>query len=254
MTTVAVLADPPREGVVLPALSPSPLDEADATFLYRAMLADVTTAIDASGGELLVNFRDDEDIPDVDADNSDVDVDSETQLREDVGAALESLDDVRFEVQVGDSFYARAGNTITHLLERQETQSAAVVTPRSAFMARSTVDSAAMKLRSADVVLGPSTDGRVYYAAFTEPIDFEEAFETPTVETLTQRARDGGLSVDFLPMQPVIERPADLLTAIPVLRARRNAERRLPVHTTAAIEELGLSVADEGDGATIVRD
>lgn len=246
MTTVAVLADPPREGVVLPELSPSPLSEEAATFLYSAMLADVTTAVDASGGELLVNFRGDDQLPQADGD-------SEAELRETLSESLDSLEDVRFEVQVGEPFYARAGNTITHLLEQEGTQTAAVATPSSAFIARSTVDSAAMKLRSSDVVLGPTTDGRVYYAAFGQPIDFEAAFETPTVETITQRARDAGLSVDFLPMKPVVETPADLRTVIPTLRSRRMAERRLPVHTTAAIEELGLTVESGEDGPTLVR-
>ena len=246
MTTVAVLADPPRDDVVLPEWSPSPLTQSEATLLYRAMLADVLTGIDGSGGELLVNYRDDDQLPAADGDAA-------AELRSLVEDTLDSPGDVRFEVQVGSTPYARVGNTITHLLDREAVDTAAVVEPSAAFLTRSTVDSAAMKLRSADVVLGPSTDGRIYYAGFRESIDFSEIFEPPVIETVTRRAREAGYSVDFLPMLPVIERPADLLTAIPALRSRREAGRGLPVHTAAAIEDIGLSVQETEDGLTVTQ-
>ena len=246
MTTVAILADPPRENVVLPELSASLLSSEEATALYRAMLADVTAAVTASGGEPIVNYRDDEQLPESDES-------SESQLRALVTESLDVHDSVRYEVQVGTERFARVGNTITHLLEQEGTRTAAVVEPTAAFLTRSVVDSAAMKLRSSDVVLGPTTDGRVYFAAFGEPIDFTDAFETPAVETLTQRTRNEGLTVDFLPLLPVVERPEDLLTAVPTLRARRNAERLLPQRTATVVEELGLRVVDGDEGPETVR-
>ncbi|MFB6308158.1 MAG: hypothetical protein ABEH35_02420 [Haloarculaceae archaeon] len=244
MTTVAVLADPPFEGFVLPALADGPLSEADAANLYEAMLADVCRAVEASGAELLVNVRPDEQVPGDD---------SERAIREAVEPHLEQPADARFEVQVGSTKSARAGNTVTHLLEREGVQTAAVVEPSGAFLARQQIDSAAMKLRSEDVVLGPSTDGRVYYAGFREPIDFTDAFETPTVETLVERAREADLSVGFLPTVPVIERPADLHTAIPQLRARRAAGRRVPERTAERIETLGLRVVEENGAPALAR-
>ena len=211
MTTVAVLADPPREDVVLPVFSSSLLTSEEATTLYTAMLADVVAAVDAAGGETIVNYRDDDALPESDED-------AESQLRDLVSGTLESLDGVRFEVQVGSEYYARVGNTVTHLLEREGTNTAAVVDPTAPFLTRSIVDSGAMKLRSSDVVLGPTTDGRVYFAGFGESIDFTDTFRTPAIETLTDRAREEGLSVDFLPMLPVVAPPDYLLTAVPILR------------------------------------
>lgn len=249
MTTVAILAEPPEEGLALPSFSPTPLSAEEALALYRAMLADVTTAVEASGGETLLNYRSADDLPDG-AGTTDV----EGSIRAVVDDALTAPDDVRFEPQIGSSFYARVGNTITHLLEREGTHTAAVVEPTAPFLTRSVIDSAAMKLRSSDVVLGPTTDGRVYYAGFAEPVDFTEVFEPPAVETLTGRAREEGLSVDFLPMQPVIGRPDDLLTAIPAIRSRRTAERVVPQRTAAVLEELGLHVAERDDETTLVRD
>jgi hypothetical protein len=239
MTTVAVLADPPVEGFVLPALASGPLDESDATALYTAMLTDVCRAVEASGAELLVNYRPDEQVPDG--------VDSERAVREPLEAALDAPDAARYEVQVGSSLSARVGNTVTHLLEREGVKTAAAVEPTAGLLTRQLVDSAAMKLRSSGVVLGPSTDGRVYYAGFTDPVDFEDTYETPAVQTLTDRAMDADLGVDFLPTTPVVETPEDLRTVVPLLRARYRAERVVPPRTTTLINEFGLHVTADGE-------
>ncbi|MBX0323561.1 hypothetical protein EGH21_11020 [Halomicroarcula sp. F13] len=240
MTTVAVLADPPVETFVLPELVGDLLDEREVTELYTAMLGDVCRAVEASGAELLVNYRSPEQAPDG--------VDPEAAVREPLDEALQNPDDVRYEVQVGSSYAARVGNTVTHLLDREGVATVAAVEPTAALLARQQIDSAAMKLRSSDVVLGPSTDGRVYYAGFGEPIDFEEAYTTPAVETLVDRAADADHGVDFIPTNPVVETLADLRTVVPLLRARVRTGRVVPPRTTELVDELGLRVRD-GDGA-----
>jgi hypothetical protein len=249
MTTVAVLADPPREGLVLPELvAETPLSEAEAAELYTAMLRDVCRAVEGSGGDLLVNYRADDDLPDHGGEAS------EAQLRAAVTPALDSPDEARYEVQAGSSFAARAGNTVTHLLEREDVTSAAVVEPTAPFLARNIVDNAAMKLRRHEVVLGPSGDGRVYYAGFAEGIDFEGAYEPPAVETLTDRALAAESDVDFLPMTPVVETRADLVTAIPQIAARAGAGRNHPAYTAECLGELGLGVTAGENGPELVRE
>ncbi|WP_324662280.1 hypothetical protein [Haloarcula sediminis] len=243
MTTVAVLADPPVEGNVLPELAAGPLDESEAAALYSAMLADICRAVEASGAELLVNYRPEEQTPDG--------VDPERAVREPLDAALQEPDKARYEVQVGSNHAARVGNTVTHLLEREGVNTVAAVEPSAGLLTRQLIDSAAMKLRSSGVVLGPSTDGRVYYAGFAEPVDFDDAYATPTVQTLTDRAMDSDLGVDFMPTTPVVETPADLKTVVPLLRARHRAERVVPPRTTTLINELGLRVTADGE---LVRD
>jgi len=245
MTTIAVLADPPRDGVVLPKLiGESLLTPAEATELYAALLADVCAAVDSSGADLLVNYRPEEQLPDGDTD-------SEAAVRAAVSDMIDT-DATRFEVQVGSTFSARVGNTITHLLDREGVRTAAAVTPSSALLGRQHIDSAAMKLRSNDVVLGPSTDGRVTYAGFAEPIDFEDAYAGPQIETLVERATDAGLSIDFLPTVPVLSTPADLATVVPQLRARQQAGRLVPTRTMDVIDSLGLRVV-EAEGETVVK-
>jgi hypothetical protein len=249
MTTVAVLADPPREGLVLSELvAETPLSETEAVELYTAMLRDVCRTVEASGGTLLVNYRSDDDLPAHEGESS------EAQLRAAVAPALESPDDARFEVQVGSSFSARAGNTVSHLLDQEQVTSAAVVEPTAAFLTRGIVDNAAMKLRRHEVVLGPAGDGRVYYAGFAEGIDFEDAYEPPAVETLTDRGVAADHSVDFLPMTPVVETRADLVTAIAQTAARAGAGRNHPGHTAQCLAELGLGVAAGADGTELVRE
>jgi len=169
MTVIAVLASPPREGLVLPALSEtSPLSAAAVTDLYEAMLADTFQAIDRSGAELLVNYPDSEQLPDAHR----TDTEPVAELRAIVADALDDPSDVRFEPQVGSTFSARAGNTVTHLLREEEAASAAIIRGTAPLLSRTMIDGAAMKLRTNDVVVGPASEGRVYYAGFTEVIDF----------------------------------------------------------------------------------
>lgn len=246
MTTVAVLADPPLEGAVLPEITGGLLDESEATELYTAMLSDVCRAIESSGADLLVNYRP--------ADHFDATVDPEGELRAVLDEELDAPADARYEVQVGSTFAGRVGNTVTHLLDQESVATVAAVTPTAALLARQQIDSAAMKLRSSDVVLGPTLDGRVYYAGFGEAIDFEDAYATPAVETITDRATDAGLNVDFLPTNPVMETASDLTTSIPVVRARRRAGRVVPPRTTTCIEKFGLRVRETDGGPELVRE
>jgi glycosyltransferase A (GT-A) superfamily protein (DUF2064 family) len=239
MTTVAVFADPPRPGLVLSELvETSPLSSEGAAELYEAMLADICLAVSRSGGELLVNYRSEELLPDEYAGG-----DPEAELRDLFEGVLDEAP--RMEVQVGSTHAARVGNTISHLLETEDVASAAAISPTTPLLFRTHIDSAAMKLRNNPVVLGPSTRGRVTFAGFTEPIDFEGAYDAPAIETLSWRAGDAGLDTDFLPLLPVVETGSDLVTTVSLIRARRVAGGIVPLHTAEWIEEQGLGVEGE---------
>jgi len=239
MTTVVVLAEPPIEGAMLPALQPEPLTANEADRLYRAMLADVCETVQHGEADLLVNYPDPDGVPD--------DVDPETSLRAILDAELPSSEEVRYEVQVGETVAGRVGNAITHLLESEDAGHVAFVEPTVPLLGREHIGTAAMKLRTSEVVLGPSTDGRVYFAGFREPVDFEDALAPPAVETLTDRALDAGHDVDFLPILPRVEQPDDLATAVSLVRSRHAADRLVPPRTTALFEKWGLRVNEEGE-------
>lgn len=251
MTTVAVLADPPREGFVLTTLvETTPLSPAEAADLYAASLADVLRAGEASGGDLLVNYRSADTIPD----EFDEGKSAEEEIKAVARAALREPQAARYERQVGETVAGRAGNTATHLLEQERVDSVALIAGSATCLTRTEIDGAAMKLRRSEVVLGPSGLGGVYYAGFTEPIDFQGAYATPGVETLTERALDADLGVDFLSVLPTFETPTGLASAVSLLRARGRAGRIVPEHTTACIDDLGLAVAERDGRPELVRE
>lgn len=268
MTTVAVLSEPPRPGRVLsPLVDDTPLTPAEAAELYAAMLRDVADAVERSGGDLLVNYREDDALPDDnrqdDAPPDDNRQDDalpddnrstvETEIRDVVRPALEEPDAARFEVQVGETFGARAGNTATHLLEREDVESVALVEPTSVFLGRTEIDGAAMKLRRSEVVLGPARGGRVYYAGFTDTVDFRTAYTPPAVGTLAARARDAGHDVDFLEVLPVVETAGDLASALVHVDARQTAGLPVPDNFVATCEEFDLGVEIDGTDLRVVR-
>jgi glycosyltransferase A (GT-A) superfamily protein (DUF2064 family) len=239
MTTVAVLCDPPRTDV-LPDLDRSSLSGADRSALYAAMCADTVRAVEASAADLLVNYRaDDEDPPE--------------DLRTVVTDALDDPDEARFEPQVGSTFAGRVGNTLTHLLETEEETSVIAIEPTAPFLARGDVDGLAMKLRRNDVILGPTSRGRVYAAAFGATIDFADAYTAPAVTTLTDRALDAGLDVDYAPMLPIIETPDDLAGALGLIEARERAGRRVPEHTAACLSDLGVTLTNRDGGLGVSK-
>jgi hypothetical protein len=251
VTVVAVMLDPPRDGLVLPDLpASSPLSVADATGLYRAMATDVLRAVEASGGDLLVNYRPDDLLP-AEFQNEES---AEAEVRALAAAALDDPDDARFEVQVGSTPSARVGNTITHLVEREGATSAAALRPDAPLVTRKEIDGAAMKLRRSEVVLGPSERGRVYYAGFADTIDFTDALATPTIETLVDAARDADLAADFLAQHTRVRTGDDLATVAALVRARQRADRITPTATADYLDDLGIHVSDDDGEPALARE
>jgi len=249
MTTIAVLATPPRPGLVLPKLAETtPLDEQAAADFYEAMLRDTLLAVDRAGGELLVNYLPAEAFDDA----YHTEIDPAAEIRTIAADTLADLSDVRFEPQVGSTVSARAGNTITHLLETEGVSSAAVVFGTAPLLSRTIVDSAAMKLRTNEVVVGPTTGGRIYYAGFSEPIDFDAVFAGSELQTVANRASDAALDTEFLPMSPRVETNQELLSLLPLLRARFTAERIVPEYTATFVHEHGLDTVDGDAGPELV--
>ena len=242
---VVVPVAPPREGLVLSSLvEQSSLSAAEAVSLYEAAVADVLWAVASSGGDLLVNYRDADTLPDAHADG---DFDPEAEVRALVLDALGEDAEVRFERQVGSSRAARVGNTVTHLLEREGADSVGVLEPTAPLVARTEIDGAAMSLRRHDVVLGPSERGQTYFAGFAEPIDFTDAYATPDLSTLAQQAADDGLGVGFAPMLPTVATPTGLQATIAGLEARQAADRPGAAATAALVDNLGIAVGADGD-------
>jgi hypothetical protein len=238
---VVVPVSPPRDGLVLSSLvERTPVTDAEAAVLYEAAVVDTLRAVAASGGDLLVNYRDAETLPDS------VNGDPEAKIRELADAALESLEGVRFERQVGSTRSARVGNTVTHLLEREDAGAVGVLDPTAPIVTRTEIDGAAMSLRRHDVVLGPSSGGRTYFASFTEAIDFTGVDVPPELATLAERADGADLGIGFAPMLPTIATEPGLCATIASIRARAVGNRPGAPATAAVVNDLELDVsADE---------
>lgn len=234
MTTVVVLADAPDDTAPLAGFVPDPLSAPEARALSRAMLADICEAIQDGEADVLVNYPDGDE------------TDPEAELQGFLDGELADAGGVRYEPQVGTSRAARVGNALTHLLTEEGEESVAVVDPTALFVRREHVGAAAMKLRSSEVVVGPAPGGRVTFAGFRAPVDFADIYTPPAVETVTRRAREADLEVDFLPMMPLLATPADLSTAVSVLTARREAGRLVPPRTAGLFDEWGLTVGADG--------
>ncbi|MDG5820391.1 hypothetical protein [Natronococcus sp. A-GB7] len=243
---VVVPVSPSREGLVLSSLvDRTVLTEPEAVELYEASVVDTLRSVAASGGDLLVNYRDEETLPDS------VSGDLEAEIRELATAALGDLEDVRFERQVGSTRAARIGNTVTHLLEQEDATSVGVLEPTAPLIGRTEIDGAAMSLRRHDVVLGPSSGGRTYFAGFGEPIDFTDSDAVPELATLAERADDAGLGVGFAPMLPTIATESGLCATIAGGRARAVADHSQEATTTAIADEIGVGV---GEGESLIRE
>ncbi|WP_135667708.1 DUF2064 domain-containing protein [Halorhabdus rudnickae] len=241
MATVVIRADRPVEGAPLADLAAAtPLTEDEAATLYRRALGDVVEIAETSGAAVLVTHPED----------------AQQQVRDAVEPALDDPDAVRFERQVGSTPAARLGNTVTHLLEEEGESSVGVLEPTAVLVDRSTIDQAAMTLRRHDVVVGPATAGGIYYAGFTDTIDFTDGYRPPMVETIVEGAVEAGLSADVLAPMPTLATPADLRSTLPILRARRAAGLAVPERTSDYLDELGLRTVEteEEGGMEIVRE
>lgn len=214
MSVVLVVADDPAT-----AYGFDTLDATERAALYRATLTDQLVAADGSGGDLLVNYPEN----------------AETAVREVVD---EADVEARFEVQVGSDRAARVGNAVTHLLDTEEANSVIVTDGRAPFIVRSTVDSAAMRLRRHEAVFAPGGRGRVALAGFCDPVDFEGAYESPALRTLAERCADAGLSADFLPTTTLLGREDDLRAVAAHCRARATVGQAVPDHTLARLDEF----------------
>ena len=217
----------------------SALSDGDRDRLYEAGIVDVVRAVDACGGDLLVNYRDDR----VAADDE-----PGSGLPSVVGNVVEEAigdtDAARYEPQVGSTRSARIGNTVTHLLEREGATSVGVLDPLAPLVERTQIDAAAMALRRHDVVLGPGSGDSIYLSGFSTPIDFTDAYEQRPLTRLARRSEDGGLKTGFVPSVPTLDASAGLSATRAWITAREAADRTVPEATSAVL--AGLDVSSEG--------
>lgn len=234
VTVHVLVAELPIAGETLPELvHDGHLDGEAARDLAAAMLKDTAAAVAASGGELLVNHP-------PDPIDDDVTSDPGTELRQLLADAVPDPESVRFEPQVGETATARIENACRHLLAEDDVASVAVLDGRAPTVDRTVLDGAGMKLRRSEVVVAPAPNGQVSYLGLSEPLDLEGLDWPFELAPLVERATAEGLTVDFLSLQPWVGDRRGLGTVVAIVDARRMASRRVPEHTAAVIDSLGL--------------
>lgn len=249
---VAVLIDPPRPGISLPGLEDgTPLDASERVELYTAAATDLLVAVAESDAELLVNYRPDELLPPAALREQSAESAVRDIIRDAVGE--NEGEAVPLDVQVGASRRKRAANAAVELFDREDVSNVVVVRASAPMLSARHVDAAVEMLEDSPVVLGPAGDGRVYLAAFAEPVDFTGAYEPPEVGTLTERAVEAGLDVGFAETMPTLASPSGLAGVVGQLHARRHAGRPYPEATASVVDDLGLEVVARNDGRRVVR-
>lgn len=243
---VVVPVEPPWEECLAWSLEATD-DRPDAgvTALYEAAVTDVIRTVRASGGRLLVNYRDEETLPSVDRT-----ADAAAACRALVDDAVSDPEEVRFERQIGSTVAARIGNTVTHLLEQEDAGIVGVIDPLTPLVSRAEIDGAAMSARRNDVVLGSDGAGDVYLSVFAEPIDFDGAYDSPALATLAERAATADRAIGFAPTVPRIATTAGLAATIATIDARRAAKVSIPEATASVLDEWGFHT---DDGVSIDR-
>ena len=219
MTEVAIVGDAP--GVSEPLADVS---VADPQALYRAMFADVLNSCERSGADVLVNVGPPE-AP-------------EAQAAMEAFVTEEALepDAVRIEPQVGADHGARVHSTVDHLLATSAHRTVGVVYPELPLLRRAVIDAAAMRLRSAEVVIAPDTTGRVGLFGVAEPLELRSLAAAAPTHALVELATAAGHTVAFLEMTPRVRSDAALALTRRLLQARAAAGAELPPRTTGLLD------------------
>jgi 2-phospho-L-lactate guanylyltransferase (CobY/MobA/RfbA family) len=219
MTEVAIVADAPGGPTPLAAVT-----EADPAALYRAMLADVLNTCERSGADVLVNVGP----PDT--------AEAVSAMEALVAAEALEPDAVRIEPQVGADHGARVHATVDHLLATSDHRTVAVVYPEVPMVRRAMIDGAAMRLRSAEVVIAPDTTGSVSLFGVAEPLELQTMPASAPVAMLADLAAAAGHRVGFLEMIPRVRSDAALAVTRRLLQARAAAGAEVPTRTANLLD------------------
>ena len=211
---MAIVATAPGEATPLDALAVD-----DPAALYRAMLGDVLNTCERSGATVLVAVGPPESPVAMEAMEAFVD---EEALAPDA---------VRVEAQVGADHGERVHNTVEHLLATSDHRSVSVVYPETPLVRRSVIDAAAMRMRSADVVIAPDTAGGVSNLGLTAALPLRSLTPTTPAYSVVELATEADQTVAFLEMTPRVRTDAALQVTVELLRARAAADAEVPRRT-----------------------
>lgn len=219
--------------VVLPLVPPdrqaarSALPTTDAIAdLFHATSADAATAVHESGGDLAFAVADDA-----------ARTFADTLSR----SALPDAEVLRLELDV-DTGIADVGPALRAIRDHSDAASVGVIDPSVGLARRTHLDTAAMRLRREDVVIGPTPGGGWWYLGTRVGADELPEVLGDSVVGLLDGLDPDTLEVGFLPLLPIIEDDADLGGLRELLGAMTRADRSVAPYAAAWFESTETTV------------
>lgn len=234
MTAIAVPCPPPGADRIHDRLATeTDLDDQAIASLIAAVCQDACRAAVESGGEAVA-----------------VPLDPVTAIPGwgDVAGTVETIADSVDDggaLPVGptvDSGGAWAVRALSIASDRSEAASIAILAPLSPMIQRRHVDAAAMRLRSHDVVLGPTSGSGWYFLGLDRAIDQGLPDAIRHVHAVARRAVDDGRSLGTIPFLPGYRSGEELEGVIALLEIASWTDDGAAPYTRHWLDDDGLSL------------
>lgn len=250
MTTVAVELPPRNASRIASALARSTaLSVTEASDLLLHVAKDAIRAVDRSGGDLVM-------LVPPEASSEEVfgweDPRAEARRLAEEVITAETAPTV-FEPPESEARRSIAA-VLSSLFRSTSAASAAILRPITPLVQRRHLDAAAMRLRTHDVVIGPSTGSRWYFAGVSDELTLPVAGADEHLTTLALAANETDRSLDLLPILPGVLTDRGLAGVVSILEASLLAEKDVAPATHGWIDEVGLRSDPTDPDAPLRRD
>lgn len=237
MTAIGILGLPPDSASIVSNLrDTTALEIEQIQSLVAGVTQDTARAAFESGGEPLVVVPKDPGAGIIPNGSPDV----RTYLESILEPVVPENDSIQWYEH--DAAPGRSLNTVLDgLAEVSNAASVAVIAPLTPFVQRRHVDTAAMRLRSADLVVGPATDGCGYFIGRHRDRAGADWSGTADLDGVVSAAQDTGEEVDWLPILPSIGQQSPMEPLRSILQLAAVAEKPVAPATRSWLSAVDLS-------------
>lgn len=192
--------------------------------LYHALCADAISAVDESGGELFLATG----ATDTAAQNFATDLQSAVLTD---GDAAELLTVDRHEDQPDFR------SALASVRNASPAASVGILNPCVTLLGRQQLDTAAMRLRRDDTVIGPTPAGGWYYLGTQLEIDAVPESLSDDLARIAKLFADDDWRLGFLPLLPVINAPTDIAHMRTLVVSMHRGNRPISPYTAAWLDQ-----------------
>lgn len=137
--------------------------------------------------------------------------------------------------------------------ERSDEASLAVVTPVTPLIQRRHVDAAAMRLRTSDVVVGPTSRCGWYFFGVSRETDLTLGPDACALPTITRDVLEAEVSIASIPFLPRMETNEELSTILGLVDLATITDPARAPFTRSWAERTGIQIGVEDGGVQITR-